>query len=86
MESGLRFQFSISLRFFVRSEREILTFFRDFPAKPLFCFTAPGETNPGVSAPVLVKSAEACQAFVTLFRMFPASSAVERDLDSGCDK
>ena len=48
-----------------------------------------------MNAPVLVKSAEGCQAFFLLFfhffwfrsfRLFPASNAVEKDLNCECDK
>jgi len=47
-----------------------------------------------VNTPVLVKSAEGCQAFFLLFfifwfrsfRRFPASNAVEKDLNCGCYK
>ena len=72
----------------------LFTFFQFSPRNPSSVYS-PWESNPRVNAPVLVKSAEGCQAFFLLFfhffwfrsfRLFPASNAVEKDLNCGCDK
>src|SRR5438128_11300355 len=62
---GCLFILDCSFKFFVY-------FFFNFPAKPSSVYS-PGESNPGVNVPVLVKSAEECQAFFYFFFIFLVS-------------
>src|SRR5439155_26946559 len=57
----LFFHFGLFLLFF------LFTFFKFFPRNPSSVYS-PGECNPVVNAPVLVKSAEGCQAFFYFFK------------------
>src|SRR6266478_5918659 len=70
----------------------LLFLFKLFRETPLL-FYGPGESNPVVNVPVLVKNAEGCQAFFRILSIFFGFvffrwllQVIPKDLNCGCDK